>query len=62
LGIAPEDTARVFNAFYRAADNEPGQGLGLSIVKRIVEASGGTVSVTSELGSGSTFVARLPLA
>jgi signal transduction histidine kinase len=63
-GLSPEEMDRVFDPFYRGAGSkgEPGTGLGLSIVKRAVEASGGTVCVISELGSGSTFVARLPLA
>jgi two-component system sensor histidine kinase SenX3 len=39
-----------------------GTGLGLSIVKRIVEAGGGKVSVKTQLGHGTTFVLRLPLA
>jgi nitrogen-specific signal transduction histidine kinase len=64
VGISPDDTSKVFQPFYRVdpEKGEPGTGLGLSIVKRAVEANGGTVSVTSEPGSGSTFVARLPLA
>jgi signal transduction histidine kinase len=64
VGIPPDATAKVFEPFFRA-DTETktkGTGLGLSIVKRAVEASGGTVSVTSQPGAGSTFVARLPLA
>jgi signal transduction histidine kinase len=63
VGLSPDETARVFDPFYRGAGSkgEPGTGLGLSIVKRAVEASGGTVWVTSEPGNGSTFVARLPL-
>ena len=62
-GISADDTGKVFAPFYRGAGETgpPGTGLGLSIVKRAVEANGGTVSVTSELGRGSTFVARLPL-
>jgi signal transduction histidine kinase len=64
VGLSPDETGRVFDPFYRGAGSkgEPGTGLGLSIVKRAVEASGGTVWVTSEPGNGSTFVARLPLA
>jgi signal transduction histidine kinase len=64
IGLSPEEATKVFEPFYRGAGGrcEPGTGLGLSIVKRAVEASGGRVWVTSELGRGSTFVARLPLA
>ncbi|HEY2748015.1 MAG TPA: ATP-binding protein, partial [Polyangia bacterium] len=39
-----------------------GTGLGLSIVKRVAEASGGSVTVRSTLGRGSTFVIKLPIA
>lgn len=64
IGIPPEETGKVFDPFYRVAGRTgvPGTGLGLSIVKRAVEANGGTVSLTSEPGTGSKFVARLPLA
>jgi signal transduction histidine kinase len=64
VGIPPDATAKVFEPFYRVdpGAKSKGTGLGLSIVKRAVEASGGTVSVTSQPGEGSTFVARLPLA
>jgi signal transduction histidine kinase len=63
IGIPPEEAEKVFDPFFRAAGGrrEPGTGLGLSIVKRAVEANGGKVSVTSEPGSGSEFVARLRL-
>jgi signal transduction histidine kinase len=63
VGIAPEEADKVFDPFFRATGgkDQPGTGLGLSIVKRVVEANGGTVSVTSKPGSGSTFVTRLPL-
>jgi signal transduction histidine kinase len=63
VGIDPEETSKVFEAFYRSAGckGQPGTGLGLSIVKRAVEANGGTVWVTSKVGSGSMFVARLPI-
>jgi signal transduction histidine kinase len=62
IGMSPEETKKAFDPFYRAlrAKEEPGTGLGLSIVKRVVEASGGTLSVRSQLGSGSTFTVRLP--
>jgi two-component system OmpR family sensor kinase len=61
--IAGEALARLFDRFYRGDRSiEPGRhaGLGLPIVKAIVEASGGEVSVASDLG-GTTFAVRLPL-
>jgi signal transduction histidine kinase len=64
VGIPRDVATKVFEPLYRADSGKmaPGTGLGLSIVKRVVEASGGTISVSSELGRGSMFVARLPLA
>jgi signal transduction histidine kinase len=63
LGMAPDDAAHAFDPFYRAgrSSERAGSGLGLSIVKRIVEATGGQVAVDSELGRGSVFTIRLPL-
>jgi signal transduction histidine kinase len=63
-GMSPEDASHVFDPFFRAyaVRATPGTGLGLSIVKRVIEASGGKVSVTSELRRGTTFVIVLPLA
>jgi len=64
-GIAPEDRDRVFERFYRA--EKPliaglGEtGVGLAIVKALVEAHGGRVWVESEMGKGSTFYVALPL-
>ncbi len=63
-GIAQRDLPRVFERFYRvdqARSRETGgTGLGLSIVRHVTENHGGVVTVTSELGQGSTFEVRLP--
>jgi len=65
-GIPLEEQKRVFDAFFRGRkavqDQIHGTGLGLHLVKRIVEAHGGTVSLESELGAGSTFIVRIPAA
>jgi light-regulated signal transduction histidine kinase (bacteriophytochrome) len=62
IGIAPEYTDRVFNVFERlhSRDDYPGSGMGLAIVKRIVEQAGGRVRLESEVGAGSTFSFTLP--
>lgn len=64
-GMSPSEAQHVFEPFFRGAQvqqSTPGTGLGLSIVKRVVEASGGSVSVESVAGRGTTFRVRLPLA
>lgn len=65
-GMAPEVLAQVFDRFYRAdpgrTRSHGGSGLGLSIVRSLVEAHSGTVTVTSDPTRGSTFVVELPLA
>jgi signal transduction histidine kinase len=62
LGIPAEDQDRIFRRFERAASsrNYAGIGLGLWIVKQIVEALGGTVSVDSRPELGATFTVELP--
>jgi len=64
-GIPTRDLDRVFERFYRVdsarARATGGTGLGLAIVKHVVESHGGSVSVASELGAGSTFTVRLPV-
>jgi signal transduction histidine kinase len=64
IGIAPDDQVRIFERFERAvsARNFGGLGLGLWIVRQLVEAHDGTISVESVKDEGSTFVVRLPLA
>jgi signal transduction histidine kinase len=61
-GITEGDLPHVFERFYRGRDTEGvgGTGLGLALVQRIVQAHGGSVSVKSRVGGGSTFTVRLP--
>jgi two-component system OmpR family sensor kinase len=63
-GLAPGDAERVFERFYRADSSRTrssgGSGLGLSIVAALIAAHGGTVGVTSRVGSGTTFRVVLP--
>ncbi len=61
-GIAAEHLAKVFDRFYRVdpARHQPGAGLGLSLVKSIVELHGGGVSLQSQPGQGTAVVLRFP--
>lgn len=64
FGIAEHEREHVFEPFRRGGrskDSVPGAGLGLFVVRKIVEAHGGRISVDSELGSGSTFTVSLLL-
>jgi two-component system sensor histidine kinase GlrK len=64
VGIPKADLEKLFEKFYQAKNtplvNEKGSGLGLALVKHVAEAHGGTVSVASEVGKGSTFTILLP--
>ena len=64
-GITPEEVRRLFDRFFRGSTDgrkSPGTGLGLSIVKSLVDLHGGTIAVQSTVGTGTTFVVRLPSA
>jgi signal transduction histidine kinase len=61
-GIDPRDHQRIFDLFRRAGtQDKPGQGIGLAHVRALVRRLGGTMSVQSELNSGSTFTITLPI-
>jgi PAS domain S-box-containing protein len=66
IGIRPEDQEQLFEAFYRVRQRKgdpprpKGSGLGLALVKAIAEAHGGSVSVESVFGEGSTFTITIP--
>ncbi len=62
IGIPVVDLQQIFEPFYRGSnvDSIPGNGLGLSIVKTLVELQGGQIIVESEVGLGTTFTVKLP--
>ena len=60
-GIRKEDRQRIFQPFFQAEGNKPGTGIGLNIVKSIVDQHHGDITVESELGKGSTFTIILPV-
>ena len=63
VGIDPEDLPRIFERFYRArsARKISGTGLGLAMVRAVIEAHGGVIRAESQLGEGTTLVVRLPV-
>ncbi|TPG63795.1 sensor histidine kinase [Hymenobacter nivis] len=60
LGIAPDQLPRLFGMFQRFHDHVEGSGIGLYMVKRMVENAGGRIEVHSQLGAGTTFFVFLP--
>ena len=65
IGIPPKEQAKIFEKFYRVGDplvhDTKGSGLGLSLVRHIVQAHGGDIAVQSEPGEGSKFTITLPV-
>jgi signal transduction histidine kinase len=64
IGIAPEDQAHIFERFYKAdksrRHSEGGNGLGLSIARKVVEMHRGAIAVRSQPGAGAVFTVELP--
>jgi two-component system NtrC family sensor kinase len=60
-GIAPKNCTRIFDAFYTTKEIGKGTGLGLSISSGIIRKHDGEITLSSEVGVGSTFTIRLPL-
>ena len=63
IGIAPDEAEHIFDLFYRATNSrrEGGMGIGLSVVKNIVDTHGWRIAVQSEKGTGTTFTITIPL-
>ena len=61
VGMRQEDISRIFEPFFQAQHNKPGTGIGLNIVKNIVDLHHGTITVDSAVGRGSTFTVLLPI-
>lgn len=60
-GVRPEDRKRIFRPFFQSVGNQPGTGIGLSIVKTIVDKHNGTVGVEPNEGGGSVFTVTIPI-
>lgn len=61
IGIKEEHLEKIFDMFYRTSDKSSGSGLGLYIVRETIKKLGGTVDVSSEVNSGTTFTLAIPL-
>lgn len=65
IGIGKKDSEKIFEKFYRSPIPDgrkiPGSGIGLTLVKEIIEAHGGTIKVESKIGKGSTFILTFPI-
>ncbi|HEY9606210.1 MAG TPA: PAS domain S-box protein [Allocoleopsis sp.] len=63
IGIPQSEQQQIFDAFHRAKNigSIPGSGLGLTVVKKCVEVHGGSISVTSQVGVGTTFIVKIPV-
>lgn len=61
VGIREDEKAKIFVPFYQGKGNKPGTGIGLSIVKSIVDAHDGHIDVESEPGTGTAFIITLPM-
>lgn len=65
IGMSPDFLGRIFNPFERVSSSTisrvEGTGLGMSIVKKLIDAMGGTIRIESELGAGTTVTVRIPL-
>lgn len=62
IGIPADEVGKIFDSFYRSrnAEDMAGTGLGLAIVKRAVELHHGEITVSSEIGKGTTFIVKIP--
>jgi signal transduction histidine kinase len=62
IGIAPETLPKIFRPFFSTKSKAGGSGLGLPTTRKIIEAHRGTIEVQSEVGKGTKFTVRLPVA
>lgn len=60
-GIREEDMLHVFKPFYQKNNSKPGTGIGLTIVKELIQAHNGTIEINSKIGESTSFIVRLPI-